>query len=118
MTREQGLVEIQTILQSIEVADHAKAARAACVNALRWGGWTCRLAVRVPSRGDHRAGFVDVEATKGGIVAGIEIDNRNPRTKSAIKLQSKPWLKIIATRGIPEVTFTDIDLHIPLKVKK
>jgi hypothetical protein len=59
---------------------------------------------------------VDIEASKSGYVVGIEVDNRNPRTKSAIKLQCRPWLKVIATRGVPSVTFKDIDLHVALKV--
>lgn len=116
MERAEALNEIDVILKSISVPDHAKGARLACVNALRWGGWVCKTEVRVPTRGDYRAGFVDIEATKNDQVVGIEVDNRNPRTKSAVKLQCRPWLKVIATRGVPSVTFKDIDLHVALNV--
>lgn len=70
------------------------------------------------TRGDYRAGFVDIEATKGEIVAGIEVDNRNPRSKSAIKLQCRPWLKVIATRGVPSIRIREIDLHVALNVAR
>jgi len=69
--RAEALTEIERVLKSIQVPDHAKGAREACVNALRWAGWICRTEVRVQTRGDHRAGFVDIEASKGEIVAGI-----------------------------------------------
>lgn len=98
--------------------DHAKGARELCLKALRFAGWTCITEVRVRTRGDYRAGFVDIEAKKEDMVVGIEIDNRNPRTKSAVKLQCRPWLKVIATRGVPSVTFTNIDLHVPLQVRQ
>lgn len=116
MNRVEALREIEGILKSISVPDHAKAARNACVDALRWAGWTCQTEVRVPNRGDYRAGFVDIEASKADQIVGIEVDNRNPRTKSAVKLQCKPWLKVIATRGVPSVQFQNIDLHVALNV--
>jgi hypothetical protein len=49
---------------------------------------------------------------------GIEVDNRNPRTKSAVKLQCRPWLKVIATRGKPSITVREVDLHVALNVLK
>jgi hypothetical protein len=114
--REQVLSEIDAVLSAIKVPDHAKAARDACVKALVLAGWKCRTEVRVQTRGDFRRGFVDIEAQKYGVEVGIEVDNRNPRAKSAIKLQCRPWLKVIATRGKPSITVREIDLHVTLNV--
>jgi hypothetical protein len=114
--REKVLAEISQILSSIQVPDHAAGARDACVRALILMGWKCRTEVRVETRGDHRAGFVDIEAQKYGETVGIEVDNRNPRVKSVVKLQCRPWLKVIATRGKPTVTVREVDLHVALTV--
>jgi hypothetical protein len=114
--KELALAEIASVLGSIKVPDHAKSARDACVKALVLAGWQCRTEVRVATRGDYRAGFVDIEARKYGLEVGIEVDNRNPRTKSAVKLQCRPWLKVIATRGKPSITVREVDLHVALKV--
>jgi len=114
--REQALVEIASVLGAIKVPDNAKGARDACVKALVLAGWRCKTEVRVATRGDYRAGFVDIEAQKYGMEVGIEVDNRNPRTKSAVKLQCRSWLKVIATRGKPSITMREVDLHVALNV--
>lgn len=118
MEKSEALSEISRVLESITVPDHAAAARSACVVALKKAGWSCRTEVKVPTRGDSRRGFVDIEATKEGVIAGIEVDNRNPRAKSAIKLLTREWLRVIATRGVPAIRFREIDLHVSLNVRQ
>ena len=56
---------------------------------LEEAGWHVETNLRVDNRGDGRAGFVNMRATKGGYTTGIELDRSSARAKSVTKLQ---WL--------------------------
>ena len=103
------LVELLNLLEGHEVPDDAHEAHADLADVLRCAGWAVRREVAVCARGDGSAGRVDIEATRGEQVIGIEIDRRRPRRKSVLKLRSRSWARVIALRD-PDPEF---DLPVP-----
>lgn len=69
--------------------DHAKSLQTAVVDVLRRDGWEVDVEVAVPSRGsDGQRGRIDMVLSHDGApVAAIELDSKNPRTKSLFKVR-------------------------------
>lgn len=105
--KAQGAVrELRQSLAGLGTFDDAKAAHDAVEQALRLAGWTTEREVRVDERGDGRPGYVDLVATKGEDVVGIEIDAHCVRQKSITKLQQVDGVtcRLVVLRAVSEGT--------------
>ena len=98
MEREEAIRTVMQLLSGIGVPDEAHEAHEVVAQVLSGSGWSVRREVRVVSRGDGSGGRVDIEATQGGQVVGIEIDRSRPRRKSVAKLRTRDWIRVLALR--------------------
>lgn len=108
MERSEAIREIRRLLECLEVPDDSHQAHAAVADTLRAAGWQVRREVAVVTPGDGSGGRVDIEASRGEQIVGIEIDRSRPRRKSVTKLRCRGWVRVIALRDP-----VDEYLHVP-----
>ena len=90
MTRDQALSEIADVAGSAPRLPDANLQHRTISAALTKAGWDVHTEITVAYHDGvyPRNGRIDIEATKDGITAAIEIDRRQPRTRSVLKLRA------------------------------
>lgn len=88
------------LLQKIR-GRHARDFHDAVEKFFRSRGWEVHREYGV-SMGYGNAGYIDLVAAKNGIQIALELDNRSPRGKSILKLETLPeseWLTAVLLRN-------------------